>query len=132
MSANELVDLNSANAAQLMSLPGIGPGLAARIIAYRTEHPINTAAQLAAIPGISSRMAAELIPLVLLADDSDDIEEVVAEEMPAEDLAVEATAIEEIEPSDELEEVASSEPEVESTEATPRSQWKKGSGYRQW
>ncbi|MCB0030864.1 MAG: helix-hairpin-helix domain-containing protein [Anaerolineales bacterium] len=63
---DQLVDLNEANAAELMRLPGIGPGLAARIIAYRQENPIHTAGQLARIPGISARMAVELVPLVKL------------------------------------------------------------------
>jgi competence protein ComEA len=33
-----LVNLNAATAADLETLPGIGPALAERIIAYRTEH----------------------------------------------------------------------------------------------
>lgn len=32
------LDLNTASAAELAQLPGIGPELAERIIAYRTEH----------------------------------------------------------------------------------------------
>ena len=33
-----LVDLNTAEAEELATLPGIGEGLAKRIVAYRTEH----------------------------------------------------------------------------------------------
>ena len=69
---DQLVDLNEASAAELMQLPGIGPGLAARIIAYRQEHPIRTAGQLVRIPGISARMAADLVPLVKLESDRED------------------------------------------------------------
>lgn len=37
-SSSALVEINTAGAAELVSLPGIGPALAQRIIAYRGEH----------------------------------------------------------------------------------------------
>ncbi len=49
----ELIPLNSADAQQLEQLPGIGPTLAERIIAFRTEHGgFSDIAELDAVPGI--------------------------------------------------------------------------------
>jgi competence protein ComEA len=48
------VDLNSADEAELETLPGIGPALAARIVAYReTNGPFTSVDELADISGIS-------------------------------------------------------------------------------
>lgn len=59
------VELNSAGTAELESLPGIGPTLAARIVAYRAGHPpFRAAGDLAAVKGISPRLAADLEPFV--------------------------------------------------------------------
>jgi competence ComEA-like helix-hairpin-helix protein len=47
------IDVNSATVAELIELPGIGPALAARIVAYRTEHgPFRTVDDLKAVKGI--------------------------------------------------------------------------------
>ncbi len=47
------IDVNTATAAQLDELPGIGPSLAAAIIAYRIEHgPFATLDVLEQVPGI--------------------------------------------------------------------------------
>ncbi len=47
------IDVNSATVAELIELPGIGPALAARIIAYRTEHGLFRALDdLKAVKGI--------------------------------------------------------------------------------
>ena len=60
-----LVALNTAPAAELESLPGIGPKLAARIIAYRSQHgPFARVADLEQVPGIGPRTLARLAPLV--------------------------------------------------------------------
>ena len=59
------VDLNTATAAELDTLPGIGPVLAERIVAYRTaEGPFRSVDELEDVPGIGPTIAAELAELV--------------------------------------------------------------------
>ncbi len=61
------VDLNAATAADLESLPGIGPVLAARIIAHRDEHGrFERLEDLLEVEGIGPRLLARLRPLVQL------------------------------------------------------------------
>jgi competence protein ComEA len=63
--AGERVDLNAATAAELDALPGIGPVLAQRIVAYRdAEGPFRSVDQLDDVPGIGPAIAAELADLV--------------------------------------------------------------------
>jgi competence protein ComEA len=51
------IDINTASASELDSLPGIGPALADAIIEYRTDHgPFGSVDELARVPGISARM----------------------------------------------------------------------------
>ena len=53
----QLVDLNTADAEALQTLPGIGPAKAAAIIAYREEHgPFAALQDVANVPGISEQM----------------------------------------------------------------------------
>jgi competence ComEA-like helix-hairpin-helix protein len=55
-SSNALVDINSADAKQLATLPGIGDGLADRIVEYRQLHgPFRRVEHLMLVPGISDR-----------------------------------------------------------------------------
>ncbi len=55
------VNVNTAGASELQSLPGIGPALSQRIIDYRTRNgPFSTLDDLAGVRGISSRMVEEL------------------------------------------------------------------------
>lgn len=50
------LDLNRATAAELEKLPGIGPVLAARIVAWRETHgPFKSVEDLLAIPGIGPK-----------------------------------------------------------------------------
>lgn len=60
-----LVNLNSATAQELDALPGIGPVLAQRIVAHRSEEgPFRSVDQLDDVPGIGPTIAAELAELV--------------------------------------------------------------------
>lgn len=59
------IDINRAVAAELDSLPGIGPKLAERIIEYRDSNgPFTAVDDLAEVRGISERMVEILRPLV--------------------------------------------------------------------
>jgi competence protein ComEA len=61
------VDLNAATPEQLDTLPGIGPALAARIVAYRDEHgPFTEVEQLNKVKGIGTRTLEKLRPLLVL------------------------------------------------------------------
>lgn len=54
------VDLNSADAATLETLPGIGPVLAERIAAYRQEHPFSSVDELLDVVGIGPALLDQL------------------------------------------------------------------------
>lgn len=61
-----LVDINRANAAELESLPGIGPSLSAQIIAYREANgPFATVEMLLEVPGIGDAKLAAIRDLVV-------------------------------------------------------------------
>ncbi|GAA2246113.1 hypothetical protein GCM10010401_19510 [Rarobacter faecitabidus] len=62
-----LVNLNSASATELESLPGIGPALAERIVAWRTaQGPFTSIEQLTQVSGIGSARFGALRDLVTL------------------------------------------------------------------
>lgn len=59
------VDVNTAPAQALTALPGIGPALAARIVAYRERNGrFRSPAELEKVPGIGPAKLARLTPLV--------------------------------------------------------------------
>lgn len=63
--ADEKVDLNLASARELDELPGVGPVLAERIIAYRAQNgPFASVEQLLEVPGIGQARLADLSPRV--------------------------------------------------------------------
>jgi len=65
--SQDTVSLNSATAEQLDTLPGIGPALAAQIIAYRqAQGPFTSVEQLTDVPGIGSAKLEQLRALVRL------------------------------------------------------------------
>jgi competence protein ComEA len=54
------VNLNTATAAQLDLLPGVGPATAEKILAYRERHPFHRPAQLMRIKGIGKKKFARI------------------------------------------------------------------------
>jgi competence protein ComEA len=59
------VDLNTATQEGLDALPGIGPVLAGRIVAWRTQHGrFSSVDELAEVPGIGAKALERLRPLV--------------------------------------------------------------------
>ncbi len=60
-----VVDVNTATAAQLDALPGVGPTIAAAIVAYRQQHgPFAQIDDLADVSGIGPAKLAQIRPHV--------------------------------------------------------------------
>jgi competence protein ComEA len=65
MAPGRPLNLNAATASDLDALPGIGPALAARIIAYRAQHgAFRSIDELRSVPGIGDAKFAEIKDLV--------------------------------------------------------------------
>jgi competence protein ComEA len=61
------IDLNRADAAALGAIPGIGPGLAARIVAFRENNgPFASPDELLDVSGITDRRLDALLPYVVV------------------------------------------------------------------
>jgi competence ComEA-like helix-hairpin-helix protein len=61
------IDPNSAGAAELTLLPGIGPDLAAKIVNYRKNHgPFSSASDLGRVKGIGPAKTAGMAPWIRL------------------------------------------------------------------
>ena len=59
------VDLNRATAAELQDVPGIGPAIAARIVAYREENgPFRQVDELVRVKGLGEKTVARIAPHV--------------------------------------------------------------------
>lgn len=70
------VDVNTADTEALQTLPGIGPALAERIIAYRTEHgPFRRVEDLLEVKGIGEATLEKLRQEVTVGDEIDDTQE---------------------------------------------------------
>lgn len=54
--SSQRINVNTASAAQLETLPGIGPKVAQRMIASRRQQPFRSLADLDAVPGIGPRL----------------------------------------------------------------------------
>lgn len=65
LAPGERVDLNRASLRELTRLPGVGPGLARRIVAWRATHgPLSGPEALDQVPGVSERVLAEIRPWI--------------------------------------------------------------------
>ena len=59
------VDINGATAAELQAIPGIGPVIAERIVAYRSENgPFRRVDELMEVAGVGEKTLARIAPLV--------------------------------------------------------------------
>jgi competence ComEA-like helix-hairpin-helix protein len=74
---SRLVNINTATAAELESLPGIGPSLAQLVIAGR---PYKDVADLARIRGISERQVEQLRPMLRVSEPTRDLRAVSVRE----------------------------------------------------
>ena len=65
-STQRAVNINTATADQLQLLPGVGPALAGRIIAFREANgPFNKVDELTAVQGIGDKSLEKLRPYVV-------------------------------------------------------------------
>ncbi len=62
----ERVDLDHADVSEITRLPRIGPALAQRIVAWRSEHgPFGTLARLDSVPGVGAKLLDAIRPFVV-------------------------------------------------------------------
>ena len=54
------VNINTASAAELELLPGIGPSIAARIVDYRKDHPFKERNQIMRVKGVGQKTFAKI------------------------------------------------------------------------
>ncbi len=72
VSKEEMIDINTAELSELLSLPGIGPTLAGRILDYRREHgPFQSVLELLQVKGIGTKRLERLTPLVQVGGSDD-------------------------------------------------------------
>jgi competence protein ComEA len=62
----ERIDLDRADVTEITRLPRIGPALAQRIVAWRTEHgPLGSLARLDSVPGVGAKLLDAIRPYVV-------------------------------------------------------------------
>ena len=72
LEAARRVDINTADVAELERLPGVGPALAARIVADRQAHgPFGSLEELSRVPGIGPKTSEALQTYVAIGAESD-------------------------------------------------------------
>lgn len=60
------ISINSANAQELQELPGIGPAMAQRIIAYRRQKPFSALRDIMQVKGIKEKLYAKIKDAICL------------------------------------------------------------------
>jgi len=62
----ERIDLDRADVSEITRLPRIGPALAQRIVAWRSEHgPFGSLARLDSVPGVGAKLLDAIRPFVV-------------------------------------------------------------------
>lgn len=62
----ERIDLDQADVSEITRLPRIGPALAQRIVAWRSEHgPFGSLARLDSVPGVGAKLLDAIRPFVV-------------------------------------------------------------------
>jgi competence protein ComEA len=65
ITAPEKINVNAADALELCTLPGVGPVIARRIVAYRKKHPpFEKAEDLTAVEGIGPATVGKIAPYI--------------------------------------------------------------------
>ncbi|MBU0702873.1 MAG: helix-hairpin-helix domain-containing protein [Chloroflexi bacterium] len=114
MTNEQKIDLSSVTAEELAQLPGIGPALAGRIVAYRDEvRPFEEPVEITAVPGVSEKMYQAIADRLTVGEsDEAEIEEIeetgemdttVSEPAPTEQTLVKSAPPAEPEPKAEPE-----------------------------
>lgn len=65
------VNINTASAAQLEMLPGIGPATAAKIVAYRAKYPFKQTIQLMRVKGVGRKTFDKIKPFLSIEGSTD-------------------------------------------------------------
>ena len=62
----EKIDLDNADVSEITRLPRVGPALAQRIVAWRTQHgPFGSLARLDSVPGVGAKLLDAIRPFVV-------------------------------------------------------------------
>jgi len=62
----EHIDIDRADVSEITRLPHVGPALAQRIVAWRTEHgPFGSLARLDSVPGVGPKLLEAIRPFVV-------------------------------------------------------------------